>query len=267
MLYSLRLSVPIRHVFRVLQRYSSGLLSSLANLLTDLRTEGVVLVYKLVELVFRVVPEQGPAVFTSMLPNIFKSIAEDQLYPMVASLHLSLFARIILQNQGFFWQFLEHLAKELGTQSSDVLASFLDGWFDKMDGVIETERKKLCSLSLASLLTCNQSVVMQRFASVISVCVEVLHDVCRSDVDTSAYIDALVHDSTEELPEDEQETEHEKRKRLLCCQDPVYTVNLKEYILVQLQACQQQHGEETFKKLIDSVDVEIMQQLQEFMKV
>ena len=53
----------------------------------------------------------------------------------------------------------------------------------------------------------------------------------------------------------------------LCCQDPVYTVNLKEYILVQLQACQQQHGEETFKKLIDSVDVEIMQQLQEFMKV
>ena len=37
-----------------------------------------------------------------------------------------------------------------------MLASFLDGWFDKMDGVIETERKKLCSLSLASLLTCNQ---------------------------------------------------------------------------------------------------------------
>ena len=34
---------------------------------------------QLVELVFRVVPEQGPAVFTSMLPNIFKSIAEDQV--------------------------------------------------------------------------------------------------------------------------------------------------------------------------------------------
>ena len=38
------------------------------------------------------------------------------------------------------------------------------------------------------LFVCS-SVVMQRFASVISVCVEVLHDVCRSDVDTSAYIE------------------------------------------------------------------------------
>ena len=34
---------------------------------------------QLVELVFRVAPEQGPAVFTSMLPNIFKSIVEDQV--------------------------------------------------------------------------------------------------------------------------------------------------------------------------------------------
>ncbi|KAI0216228.1 Importin-11 [Lamellibrachia satsuma] len=183
-----------------------------------------------------------------MLPDIFKSVVEEKLYPMVASLHLSVFARIILQNPGFFWQFLEQLAKELGTTSSDALASFLDSWFDKMDGVIQTERKKLCSLSLASLLTCNESVMLQRFGAIINVCVEALHDVCRSDDDTSGYIDALVQNSTEELPEDELETEHEKRKRLLCRQDPVYTINLKDYILLQLQTCQQQHGEETFRK-------------------
>jgi len=66
-----------------LQWYSSSLVQSLASLLTDLRTEGVILVLTVVELVFKVFPIEGPRMFTTMLPDIIQSILNQD----VSTLH------------------------------------------------------------------------------------------------------------------------------------------------------------------------------------
>lgn len=46
-------------------------------------------------------------------------------------------------------------------------------------------------------------------------------------------------------------------------QDPVHTVPLKDYLMSQLRACQEQRGEK-FNQLMGLVDPEIVQQLKSF---
>lgn len=46
-------------------------------------------------------------------------------------------------------------------------------------------------------------------------------------------------------------------------QDPVHTVPLKDYLVSQLRACQEQRGEK-FNQLMGLVDPEIVQQLKSF---
>ena len=40
-------------------------------------------------------------------------------------------------------------------QSSEILGTFLDVWFEKMDNVVQPERKELSALALAGLMNSN----------------------------------------------------------------------------------------------------------------
>ncbi len=59
---------------------------------------------------------------------------------------------------------------------------------------------------------------------------------------------------------------------VLCCvfqlsfRDPVHTVNLRDYVMQELSKCRQQHGQPGFDHLMEMVDIEIRQQLQEFIE-
>jgi hypothetical protein len=54
--------------------YTGAIVKSFPSLIKDLRTEGVILVLKVVELVFRSFPAEGPEMFSSMLPGFLRSI-------------------------------------------------------------------------------------------------------------------------------------------------------------------------------------------------
>ncbi|KAK2150064.1 hypothetical protein LSH36_425g01002 [Paralvinella palmiformis] len=62
-----------------IQKYSEVLVKDLASLRTDLKTEGLVLVYSVIELIFCVVPKEGPTMFMSMLPSIVKTFVDSQV--------------------------------------------------------------------------------------------------------------------------------------------------------------------------------------------
>lgn len=133
----------------------------------------------------------------------------------------------------------------------------------------QPEKRKLVALAVTSLLSVNVSTVMDKFAAIINICVEVLHDVTRIpvDEDTVLQMDSLViSDQDDNYGDDncEEETEHDKRKRLLLRKDPVHTIPLKDFLISQLSACQQLHGQVTFNRLMEQVDTEITQQLHEF---
>ena len=60
--------------FLLLKVYASAIVKSFPSLIKDLRTEGVILVLKVVELVFHSFPAEGPPMFSSMLPGFLQTI-------------------------------------------------------------------------------------------------------------------------------------------------------------------------------------------------
>lgn len=205
--------------------------------------------------------------FRSKLPIFLQTLLSKDEHPVVMSLYLTLFGHIVLQNQEFFWTFMDQVASDTHTDLNSLIQSLFTVWFDSMDSMTQPERRKLSALALASLLPVNVSVVTENIGSIISVCVEVLHDVCRVPVDEEASIqlDALVINDGDEN-EEALETEHDKRKRALSKRDPVHSVPLKDFIYSQLNQCQRLHGQEAFHRLMEQVDPDIMTQLQHFMK-
>ncbi|KAH3830258.1 hypothetical protein DPMN_103499 [Dreissena polymorpha] len=251
-----------------MEHYSGTLVKSFASLITDLRTEGVMLVLSVIELVFKCFPSEGPQVFISMLPGFVKPLLNQDEHPMVMSIYITLVARIALQNQEYFWSFLEQFAAECRLEMSDLLSLLLTSWVEGIDNMTQPEKRKLSALALASLITANNSIVLEKFGSIISVCVQVLHDVCRVPVDEEAVIqlDALVISDGDERGEDEHEAEHEKRKRALTLKDPVHSVPLKDFVFQQLRQCHNIHGDAVFDKLVQQVDPDVYMQLQQFLK-
>ncbi|XP_048255112.1 importin-11-like [Haliotis rufescens] len=252
-----------------MQHFHSVLVSSLSSLMTDIRAEGLILILRLIELVFRAFPADGPRLFSPMLPGLLKDILAPEENPMLMSMYLSLFSRVLLQNQELMWSVLEQTAPHLGQDSQQALGKLLDLWCDKMDWVSQPERKKICALALSSLLTVNLSTVVEKFSSIINMCVEVLHDVCRQDEVTGVQIDFLVMGDQDGPPEsgmegDQEDNEHERRKKMLSRQDPVHSVSLKDYMVSQLTQCQQSHGQVNFDRLMESVDPDISSQLRMF---
>ena len=55
------------------------LTSSLSNLLTDLKAEGVMLILRVMELVLKAFPAEGPHVFMSMLPSVLQAMLEGEV--------------------------------------------------------------------------------------------------------------------------------------------------------------------------------------------
>ncbi|XP_012942542.1 importin-11 isoform X2 [Aplysia californica] len=246
-----------------MQTYSEVLASSLRSLMTDIRTEGIVLILRSVEVVLKAFPQEGPPVFQSMLPGILNTILDGEENCVAMAMHLSLFARILLQNQEFLWSAIQHTASENGRDTNSLFGALLDHWTDRLDIITQPERRKLSALSLASLLTQNYSVVTERFGVIINCLVEVLHDVCKVD-DEGTMTDGLVIEGEESPVDDEQDTQHDKRKQMLSRQDPVHTICLQSYVMSQLNTCRQNHGQQVFDQLMASVDSEVVNQLQSF---
>lgn len=255
------------------QRFYSSLGACFKNLLKDIKVEGAVMIYKNIELILKVFPEDGATMFDSLLVDIFRSIVstEDPRSsdgPVMLAMHLVLASRIILHSPQFFWGFVEKLAKQQGQSVSEFLDPFLSNFVEKMEHVTQPDRRKLCSMAMVSLLTTNASAIQNHFDAIVTYCVEVFYDVRRNNSENGIQSDANCFSTTssDSPSEDEFETDHDKRRHSLLLQDPVCTVNFRDFVLTQLTYLQNQVGQMTFNVLVNSLDSEIYQQLQQFLQ-
>lgn len=197
------------------------------------------MILKLVEIIFRLFPTEGPRAFAPLFPDIVRAMLTVDELPMVMALHFSLFSRIILQAEDVFDQLLQQEAVSYQNQDPGIpppsTESFVDNpgkispelisltstegllrrllitWVDKIDVVTQPERRKLAALALAQLMAPNgskSSVCLQPpvFPAMVAAVVEVLHDVCRSE--NGNEIDVLVMSANPRPPvrtEDEDE--------------------------------------------------------------
>ncbi|NXF40407.1 IPO11 protein, partial [Nyctibius bracteatus] len=252
-----------------LQMYAADLCRSFCELLKDITTEGQVQVLKVVENVLKVNPVLGPQMFQPLLPSIFKGIIDGERYPVVMSTYLGIMGRVLLQNASFFSLLLSQMACELGQELDQILGNVIEMWVDRMDNITQPERRKLSALALLSLLPSLNSVIQDKFCGIINISVEGLHDVMTEDPETGTYKDCMLMSHFEESKATEDEeppTEQDKRKKMLALNDPVHTVSLQQFIYEKLKAQHELLGEQGFQALMETVDTEIVAQLQEFLQ-
>ena len=65
--------------FYIFQCFSVDLVKSFTSLTSDLRTEGVVLVLKVIEQVFCCFPSEGPRMFAAMLPGFLQDVLNQEV--------------------------------------------------------------------------------------------------------------------------------------------------------------------------------------------
>ncbi|CAH2296266.1 importin-11 isoform X1 [Pelobates cultripes] len=252
-----------------LQMYAGNLSQSFLELLRDITTEGQVQVLKVVENLLMVHPDVCPQLFQPLLPPVFRGIIEGERYPVVMSTYLGILGRIILQNQSCFSSLLCQMSQECHKEADQILGNTIEMWVDRMDNITQPERRKLSALALLSLLPSVNSVIQDKFCGIVNICVESLHDVMTEDPETSTYKDCMLISSVDEPQVSEGEeppTEQDKRKRKLALRDPVHTVSLQTFVYEKLKAQQELLGEDGFRCLMETVDNELVKQLQEFLQ-
>ncbi|XP_014704009.1 importin-11 isoform X1 [Equus asinus] len=252
-----------------LQTYAVGLCQSFCELLKEITTEGQVQVLKVVENALKVNPVLGPQMFQPILPYVFRGIIEGERYPVVMSTYLGVMGRVLLQNTSFFSSLLNEMAHKFNQEMDQLLGNMIEMWVDRMDNITQPERRKLSALALLSLLPSDNSVIQDKFCGIINISVEGLHDVMTEDPETGTYKDCMLMSHLEEpkVTEDEEPpTEQDKRKKILALKDPVHTVSLQQFIYEKLKAQQELLGEQGFQSLMETVDTEIVTQLQEFLQ-
>uniref|UniRef100_A0A3Q3VMA8 Importin-11 n=1 Tax=Mola mola TaxID=94237 RepID=A0A3Q3VMA8_MOLML len=252
-----------------LQNYAESLCRSFCDLLKDITNEGQVQVLKVVEIALKVSPILGAHMFQPLLPAVFRGIVDGERYPVVMSTYLGIMGRVLLQNSSFFSSLLTQMASECSQEMDQLLGCVIEMWVDRMDNITQPERRKLSSLALLSLLPSDNSVIQDKFCGIISICVEALHDVMTEDPETGTFKDCMLMSHFEEpkLSDDEEPpTEQDKRKKLLALEDPVHSVSLQQFVYEKLKAQQALMGDQGFGVLMETVDTELVRQLQEFLQ-
>ncbi|KAM4709489.1 importin-11 [Discoglossus pictus] len=251
------------------QMYAANLCHSFLEMLRDITTEGQVQVLKVVETALQVNPAIGPQMFQALLPPVLRGILDGERYPVVMSTYLGILGRVLLQNTNCFSTLLYQISQECQQEADQVLGSLIEMWVDRMDTITQTERRKLSALALMSLLPSVNGVIQDKYCGIINICVEGLHDVMTEDPETSTYKDIMLMSQFEEprVTEDEEPpTEQDKRKRMLALKDPVHSVSLQQFVYEKLKAQQELLGDEGFRCLMETVDTELVTQLQEFLQ-
>lgn len=171
----------------------------LEDMLSDMRTEGVITVLKMAEICISVTfPERnaflGVKVIWPILIRVIHCLLEGDDLPMVLSVQLCLVSRVILLSTDLFYKVVQEAAEcvsEYDFDSAKLLNRLLHVWTEKMNLVTQVERWKVVGLGLAALLTTQNATVLQRFPAILLNLTEVLNDVMKVE-DNGAYIDALL---------------------------------------------------------------------------
>ncbi|XP_061379471.1 importin-11 [Danaus plexippus] len=267
-------------------------MSLLDDMLSDMRTEGVITVLKMAEICISVTfPERnaflGVKVIWPTLIRVIHCLLEGDDLPMVLSVQLCLLSRVILISSDLFYKVVQEAAAGLVEYSSDpvkVLTRLLHVWTEKMNLVTQVERWKVVGLGLAALLTTHNAAVLERFPAVLLNLTEVLNDVMKME-ESGNYVDALLSppgsrpasplegrggaarwEAADDCaaPAEQQLTAHEIRRRRFAAAHPARALDLRAVTHHQLETLKTQVGPETFERLLQSTDKDTIKQLREY---
>ncbi|XP_014473322.1 PREDICTED: importin-11 [Dinoponera quadriceps] len=253
-------------------QWGSVVVEILKDLLSDLRSDGLVMAMKVFETCLRASPQQGAELIKPVLLKIFETVYDGDVYPMVMTMYLSIVARVLLVSRDIFVQVISDLARSKGNDMREeaVLSKILHVWLSGMALVSQHERSKLLALALCSLLGGNYSpTVFEHFSHIMAMVVEALHDITKVDDMGYAFDSLLIGDqpSPSQYEEVDYDTEHTQRQKKLAFTDPVHNVSLKDTVQHQLIALRRMVGDNQFDQLMLTLTPETDEQLKDYISL
>uniref|UniRef100_A0A182XWD3 Importin N-terminal domain-containing protein n=2 Tax=Anopheles stephensi TaxID=30069 RepID=A0A182XWD3_ANOST len=254
-----------------LPRYGQEIVKTCQYLLTDLRSDGVLLINRFFLTLLQTVPKFAIDLLRPYLVEVFRSYYQQTNFPQVSQMYLQLISRVLVNDQVTFSVILA----ETGAQ--DALEKILTAWLEDMRRVTTLVERKLLALALSSLLTVSNDVIFKNFAGIITNVTEVLNDVM--DVySQDTKVDSLVIDDENKdnigvtlygygfIDSDmvQEETPHFSRCRAFCLHDPTHVIVLKDYLQNQLVVLKNTIGGERYQTLMSSVDLQTLKELSVF---
>jgi hypothetical protein len=148
--------------------------------------------------VLKVGPAETPNRFGPLIFKSYQAVCQGTDYPMLMSLHMSIISWMLLrfpEECNTFMNQLENynitssgtFSKESNENISPAAGRLLDVWIEKMPLVTQTDRRKLMSLGLSSLLVPSSQIVNERIYGIIQNVTETLNDIMKYEDDTKTY--------------------------------------------------------------------------------
>ncbi|XP_066986451.1 importin-11 [Macrobrachium rosenbergii] len=255
---NLRLCLQITTAYTLLcpqqffTKYGSRLIECFNSMLKDMKSEGIVLVLRSVEMMLRVQPVEGSTLIQPLLPSVMKVVAEGDQYPMVMSMYLSVVARLVLYAEHIFTWAVNQTAADQSKTPDAVLEQIVNVWSEKLSLVSPEERRKLCGLGLAYLCGSGWSPVLKVWPAAVTAVAEVVFDVTMEDsTDDKLVVNGGRLGSPEVY---ELETEHVLRRQAVAQEDPVHTTSLRVFLGQQMKRLQQSTDATTIMTLAQDLE-------------
>lgn len=258
-----------------LPRYGKDIIKTCHYLLTDLRTEGVIVIYRLFLTVLRIAPKYSIELLRPYLVEVFKKYYEHEGFLQINQIYLQMIARILILDQVTFSMILN----ELGI--ADAMEKIVTAWLADMPAVARSNEKKLLALALTSLMTVSSDIIFENFSTIMNNVCETLNDITNEDEQTGVKVDSLIltDDNEEEIgmmmfgygfidtENMQNETPHYDRCRAVCLQDPTHVIVLKDYLQSQLITLKATIGDERYQTLLSRIDLQILKDLSDFVSL
>lgn len=147
-----------------LYRHGKQLVKSCQYLLTDMRSEGIVMVMKLYEECLRCKPDVALELLRPALPGIVQKVVDNEEYPMVMTSYLAIVARLLIIDPATFGAVLQQAEQQqqqlesaaaaasataaatTAAAGGHILEQVLDVWIAKMPLITQPEKRKLLSM-------------------------------------------------------------------------------------------------------------------------
>ncbi|XP_021708267.1 importin-11-like [Aedes aegypti] len=225
-----------------LPQYGKDIIKTCHYLLTDLRTEGVIVIYRLFLTVLRIAPKYSIELLRPYLVEVFKKYYEHEGFIQINQIYLQMIARILILDQVTFSMILS----EMGIP--DAMDKIVTSWLVDMPAVARNNEKKLLALALTSLMTVSSDIIFENFSTIMANISATLNDITNEDEQSGAKVDSLIltDDNEAEIgmmmfgygfidtENMQNETPHYDRCRAVCLQDPTHVIVLKDYLQNQL---------------------------------
>lgn len=213
--------------------YSLNLNQLFFSLIGDIQPKPLLLLLNIFDHLLILFPKETLKVFVKCFPKMLKDMFESKETIIISS-YFSLFARVLYHDQNFFFSLFSDLNQ---------VDSYIDFWIKNLDETLTSFNRKICCVSLLSLLP-NPS-FLKYFSSIFNFCISVLHE----------------EDDIKELIQISIESED---KKLVVEKDLLLFQNLKHLLDDKLKKIESSIEQDNYKKLFNSIDPIIIEQYKKF---